>query len=261
MKKITGTTEITARYIAQNSVTFPATHSQFVTSNHRPMVDQTDHGTWRRLALVRFPFTFSGSAADPNLRDRIKRNTTVRQAVLAWIVEGAMRWYALGQATPEAPQQVLDDTDDWRSGSDLVLAYWRDRLTADRDSHVLATDLYADFSEWLQARGQREWADRTFVERFGEHEETERVAIERRRIRPRGGLSRRSRHLQTAVEGQYTAWLGVRFRTPADVQEQPAVQGVQAFSDGPRKESLTREALREPTHPAQDPDPDSVKAA
>jgi DNA-directed RNA polymerase specialized sigma24 family protein len=91
MKKITGTAEITARRIAQNPVTFTATHSLFVTSNHRPMVDQTDGGTWRRLALVRFPFTFRGQSADPGLRDRIKRNMNVRRAVLAWIVEGAMR--------------------------------------------------------------------------------------------------------------------------------------------------------------------------
>lgn len=230
MKKITGTAEITARRISQNPVTFTATHSLFVTSNHRPMVDQTDGGTWRRLALVRFPFTFRGQDADPGLRDRIKRNMNVRRAVLAWIVEGAKRWYANEQVIPSQPQQVAEDTAEWRSGSDLVLGYWQDRLTPDPGSHVMATDLYNDFTEWLERRNQREWADRTFAERFEEHEQTQEADVEKKRVRgPRDGLSRRSPGLITTVEDRYMAWLGLRFRTPADVQEQPSGQGGQAL--------------------------------
>jgi putative DNA primase/helicase len=30
----------------------------FVSTNYRPIVQATDHGTWRRLLLVRFPYTF-----------------------------------------------------------------------------------------------------------------------------------------------------------------------------------------------------------
>ena len=49
---------ITARYIRQDNITFRASHSLFTTTNYVPVVSETDHGTWRRLALLRFPYTF-----------------------------------------------------------------------------------------------------------------------------------------------------------------------------------------------------------
>ena len=55
LKKTIGTPRITARRVHKDDVTFAATHSFFLSTNYRPIVEETDHGTWRRLALVRFP--------------------------------------------------------------------------------------------------------------------------------------------------------------------------------------------------------------
>jgi putative DNA primase/helicase len=257
MKKITGTTEITARLIAQNSVTFPVTHSMFITSNHRPMVEQTDHGTWRRLALVRFPFTFSGQNDDPGLRDRVKRDAAVQRAALAWIVRGARSWYASNRVTPNPPSVVAEDTGEWRAGSDLVLGYWGERLTPDPEAHIMATDLYADFTEWLEARGQRPWSERLLIDRFGEHQETERHRVMRKRIRRRDGLSRRFPGLTGDVAGQYWAVLRVRFQTETDQDAPPhtpsssssSVQAVQGSTGQSQVEALTRKTPGIPAHP------------
>lgn len=82
LKDTVGTAPMTARRIRENSVTWDPTHSLMLTTNYTPRVDETDHGTWRRLALVRFPYTFTESDAavrsvhqrpgDPALRDRLK---------------------------------------------------------------------------------------------------------------------------------------------------------------------------------------------
>ena len=82
LKKVVGTPEITARRIRQDSVTFPTSHSLVVTTNYRPRIEETDHGTWRRLALVRFPYTYRkpdeqlqsdlDRRVDPGLRERVK---------------------------------------------------------------------------------------------------------------------------------------------------------------------------------------------
>jgi putative DNA primase/helicase len=58
LKKTIGTPRITARKVHKDSVEFPATHSFFLSTNYKPLVEETDHGTWRRLCLVRFPYTF-----------------------------------------------------------------------------------------------------------------------------------------------------------------------------------------------------------
>ena len=34
------------------------THTMFVTTNYLPRVDESDHGTWRRLVLVDFPHRY-----------------------------------------------------------------------------------------------------------------------------------------------------------------------------------------------------------
>jgi putative DNA primase/helicase len=58
LKKVVGNPSITARRIRQDPVTFPATHTLFISTNYRPIVEETDHGTWRRLACLRFPYLF-----------------------------------------------------------------------------------------------------------------------------------------------------------------------------------------------------------
>jgi putative DNA primase/helicase len=55
LKKVVGTPQITARLIRQDSVTFDAVHSLFLSTNYRPVIEEVDHGTWRRLAQLRFP--------------------------------------------------------------------------------------------------------------------------------------------------------------------------------------------------------------
>lgn len=96
---------ITARHVFQKNMTFKATHSLFTTTNYIPVVSETDHGTWRRLALVKFPYTFrkpgqalqsdSDRAGDPTLKARVEHNTdSQHDAIVTWAVEGAMRWYA-----------------------------------------------------------------------------------------------------------------------------------------------------------------------
>ncbi|MDQ8706764.1 phage/plasmid primase, P4 family [Streptomyces sp. LHD-70] len=55
LKKAAGTDGMTARYIGQDSVSWTATHSLMVTTNHQVRIDAVDNGTWRRLALVNFP--------------------------------------------------------------------------------------------------------------------------------------------------------------------------------------------------------------
>src|SRR5690606_20733667 len=55
IKQLIGTSRIKARYVHRDNIEFDATYSIMLTSNYRPVINETDHGTWRRLALVQFP--------------------------------------------------------------------------------------------------------------------------------------------------------------------------------------------------------------
>jgi phage/plasmid-associated DNA primase len=58
LKRIMDVGRIRARYVHRDNIEFAATHSLFVTTNYVPVVSETDHGTWRRLALFTFPYRY-----------------------------------------------------------------------------------------------------------------------------------------------------------------------------------------------------------
>jgi P4 family phage/plasmid primase-like protien len=150
LKMVVGTPQITARHMRKDSVTFDATHTLFLSTNYMPVIEETDHGTWRRIALVRFPFRWlkPGEKAagkmdregDPTLRERIKEGSDGQHsAILAWFVCGSAWWYGNDRMMPPLPAKVIKDTREWRSESDLVLGFIDDQLEFDGDCHVLAS--------------------------------------------------------------------------------------------------------------------------
>ncbi|MFB7110632.1 phage/plasmid primase, P4 family [Streptomyces sp. NPDC056291] len=175
LKKAAGTDNMTARYIGQDNVTWDATHSLFVTTNYEVQVDAVDYGTWRRLALVMFPFTFDGSdpehPKDPTLRKRILEGKGGQhEAVLSWLVDGAIAWYDSGEVIPPAPDSVKADTTKWRYDANHAARFLDERYELDPDCAVRSSDIYADFVEWATQRGIRKWGEKLFWTRARQHE-------------------------------------------------------------------------------------------
>ncbi|MFE9865532.1 phage/plasmid primase, P4 family [Streptomyces sp. NPDC005506] len=175
LKKAAGTDNMTARYIGQDNVTWDATHSLFVTTNYEVQVDAVDYGTWRRLALVMFPFTFDGSdpehPKDPTLRKRILDvREGQHEAVLAWLVDGAAVWYDNGEVIPSAPDSVKADTTKWRYDANHAAKFLDERYEPDEGSAVRAMDIYADFVEWAEQKGIRKWGEKLFWTRARHHD-------------------------------------------------------------------------------------------
>lgn len=178
LKDVAGTSMMKARRMRQDFVAFAPTHALIASSNYEPRVAETDHGTWRRLALVRFPYRYVNEPtgdderlADRRLRSRVGSGRGGRdEAVLAWIVDGAMKWYANGMVMPEPPARVVADTEAWREVSDTVFAFANDRLVFAPDAHASATELLHALNTWLIGNGRKSWSPETFASRFGSHD-------------------------------------------------------------------------------------------
>lgn len=197
LKKVVGTPDITARKIRQDPVTFTASHSLFVNTNFAPSVVETDHGTWRRLALLKFPYTYrarpkdvSGPLdrlGDPSLRERLLSSPRGAQAALTWVVAGAVRWYADGFG--EQPARVQEDTLEWRRRGDLVLNFAEQCLDmSDPSAETKTTEVFQAFGQWLASTGHQPWTIRTFNDRFGGHDRIADRRVSLRRDRTRGML-------------------------------------------------------------------------
>lgn len=231
MKQITDVTEIKARHVFKDNFAFHASHSLFVTTNYLPLVHETDHGTWRRLALVVFPYTFRKSheeltgtddrRGDSALKGRIRTDAGGQHdAIVTWAVEGARRWYEAG--FPPQPGAVAAATHAWRTRADRVLGFWDECLVADREACVLTMDLLQEFNHWLTHNGHRAWSKELFHPRFKSHAETARHRVAERRTLKLDGLSRPAGELGRPPSRQAIVYRGVRFRMPGDVEGEVA---------------------------------------
>ncbi|MGI5134617.1 DNA primase family protein [Streptomyces sp. CA-106110] len=174
LKKAAGTDGMTARYIGQDSVSWTATHSLFVTTNYKVRIDAVDEGTWRRVAEVRFPYSFRGDdparPKDPTLRERITEGRDGQhEAALAWLIAGAMAWYEAGRVIPPMPDSVRADTDQWRHGSNKAVEFL-DEFCEPAEGHAIpSAQVFQAFTTWARSNGQRQWTADTFWTRAEQH--------------------------------------------------------------------------------------------
>lgn len=158
VKELTGGDRIRARRMHRDFFEFDPTHKIVMCTNHKPRVRGTDHGIWRRLALVPFEQTFwnpgkgeSGPEElriDPELPDKLSE---AREAILAWCVEGCLEWQRYGL---QQPTVVRKATSEYQRAEDIV-GQWLDERCSDRaGSEVRSRDAYSAFTAWCQEAGE-----------------------------------------------------------------------------------------------------------
>lgn len=209
LKDTVGSPTITARKLFHDNVTWRATHTLVISTNHTPGVAETDHGTWRRLALLPFTKTYGedGQPKDKGLRARLgKGNGGRAEAVLAWLVAGARSYYAYGM--PALHPVMEKATQAWREESDPVLKFINDELEFDPGSVIPVTALTSAFND--SRPNQLAWSDRTVAERFGDHLEFTRHGVVKKLVKTKG--KHVSTRLGERVPDAKKAWVGVRFK-------------------------------------------------
>ncbi len=176
--------------------------------------------------------------------------------MLAWLVDGAVRWYAGEPGRPartmgQPPERVRRDVAAWRETCDLIYAFIIDALEFDPDSHVVSEELIAAFNIRIRARGHRDWSAELFAARFEVHSECREHGVTKARIRAgRPGLSRPPGYAQQGLGDQYTAWFGMRFGTSTNEKPQ-VVQGAQGSNNDRYIDPSREEFMSAPAHPAQ----------
>lgn len=261
LKTVLGTESIKARRIRQDPVEFLTSHSLFINTNYRPVVTETDWGTWRRLSLMPYPFTFKKPGApletpwdrpgDPALA-YAANDPDVRAAALAWMAEGAQEWYARGRMMLPSPERVEEETRDWRAETDLILGFSDECLKFRPDAFTQTRDMLAAFNEWAGERGHRPWNDRTFATRFGDHDTIRGAKVKQGRFTVGGKQQRGWSGVEIDTEGR-DPFTGERDEPPAP---EPSTW------DEPVRHWTAEdvEALRIPAEPGPMPVPSSAIA-
>jgi P4 family phage/plasmid primase-like protien len=185
VKKLVETPTITARGIGQDPTTFTATHSLVVSTNYVPTVRETDHGTWRRLVMIDYPHTFTGARKDRTLRQRCRGGKGQQEAVLAWLVAGAVDWYAHDEAVTEYPGSIVASTESWRGDADPMAEFLEGyEVTGKSGDYVLLSVMHTAMNNMLLNSGEREWSAKLFSQRLASHRwmTTNRLEVTKERV-------------------------------------------------------------------------------
>jgi putative DNA primase/helicase len=160
IKALTGCDPVTARFLYKEWRTFAPTFKIWLAFNHKPEVSDDSFGFWRRVRLIPFERQFSNEDADPKLLAKLKAEAP---GILAWAVEGCLKWQAQGLGTPRAVER---STAEYRKQSDSVENFLDSHCKIGNDLRVGSTELHQRFLEWAQANGEAQLNQKTFGERL-----------------------------------------------------------------------------------------------
>lgn len=164
VKRIVSTGDIKARYMRRDFFSFPATHKLWMSTNHLPVIRDTDNGIWRRVLPVKFEHRLDahgmiGTEDGPvtNLKAELHRPEHLA-GVLGWLLEGVRQWQAQGLNPPLAVQAWRDE---YRSDMDVLGQFLDDAcrvLDEDAAPPVAITNtlLWEKFLAWSEGDKVRE---------------------------------------------------------------------------------------------------------
>lgn len=204
LKEVVGNRTITARKLYKDFVEFGTTHTLFLNTNPLPEVRDTDNGTWRRLLRVPFPYRFRGPhepleretdrVGDPGIKRRMLERPTRenQEAILAWLVVGAMAWYLDDQSLPATPvpDSVRAATDEWRAYADPIIRYMITHTQPDPEAWIEMTEFVTYLRNWMLDQGSQPGASNMLARRIKDHSGLPHGAVVKK-FRPHGKVPSR----------------------------------------------------------------------
>ena len=152
VKKLTGSTEISARSPGERPFTFESRAKLWITTNHRPII--TDEAMWRRIKPI--PLMRPPEVSDPDLKEYIFDPNGALPAVLSWAVEGAIK--ILGSGSKDALGScaaVNEASEIYRKNEDRIGMFLDEEMKEVEGSSVPLREVYTIYKLWSEQRGER----------------------------------------------------------------------------------------------------------
>lgn len=158
LKQLTGGSKVTCRFLYGDEFEYTPEFKIWVATNHKPVVRGTDVGIWRRIKLIPFEVNIPKNKVDKNLKYKLRQEFP---QILAWAVEGCMKWQAQGLDEPEC---VLEATKDYKQEMDLIAGFVEQCVMIDysSDTKVMGADLFAVYRAWAKANNEWEMTAKRF---------------------------------------------------------------------------------------------------
>ncbi|OIQ87718.1 hypothetical protein GALL_304310 [mine drainage metagenome] len=126
MKQLTGQDEVAARFLFKDEFTYRPRYKIVLVANHRPVIQGTDLGIWRRVVLVPWNVTIPEGKRDRDLEARLAQELP---GILAWAVEGYHLWREQGLS--RIPEAIRHAKTEYQAESDVVARWLEDDVVID----------------------------------------------------------------------------------------------------------------------------------
>jgi putative DNA primase/helicase len=159
VKKITGGgEELSVRGLFQGMIDFIPTFVAMMSGNDYPRIDGTDHGIWRRLAVVHWPIKIPDEEQMP-FDQVIDGFRPEYSGILNWLVEGAKIYLAEGLIVPP---EVRAATEEYRSEMDPTVDFISDCVERVEGHSEKARALYEAYVSYSMANGVKPVSETKF---------------------------------------------------------------------------------------------------
>lgn len=152
MKLITGKDTMSVRPPYGKSFEYLPVFKLLLAVNDLPQRHEHTEGAERRPLVIPFNARFvKGENDDPEMDVKLLAEG---EPILAWMVAGAVRWYATHLERPltvDAPEAVTEANETYRRDSDPYRAFFQDVLIQDAKAHLGIQAGFDAFDAWREA--------------------------------------------------------------------------------------------------------------
>ena len=163
VKLVTGGEAMRARHLNRDFFEFKPDFKLQMLGNHKPKIEGTDEGIWRRVLLVPWEVTIPESEVDPQLLNKLRVEAP---GILNRMLDGLRDFLDNGLA---APDTVKAATADYRDDSDPIGQFLKDCTAPNPDANEAGGALYKLYVAWAKANGERPFSPKAFSKSMQEH--------------------------------------------------------------------------------------------
>jgi putative DNA primase/helicase len=156
IKALTGGDPITARFMRQDFFTYLPTFKVFIAGNHRPRLRNVDEAMARRIHMIPFNVVIPKKERDPDLPEKLKKEWP---EILAWMIEGAVKWQKEGLRPPQA---VLSATAEYFDEEDTVGRWLKECCVLNAQQRTTVADLWESWNAWGGENGEAQVSKKRF---------------------------------------------------------------------------------------------------
>jgi putative DNA primase/helicase len=196
IKQVTGGDKVAARFLYKDTFEFTPQFTLWFATNHDPI--STDAAMLRRIKRIRFMHTIPVAQRDPNLKALLKNVEIGSPAVLNWMVQGAVKYYALGGL--KQPLSVSEAVVNYQMDQDIISLFIGERIIRDPGAWAFMTDIFRTWRDWCATMNENPGKLPTFRAKLIEMGFIRKVDIATKREYYMGVK------LQTTMEAMASGW-------------------------------------------------------